>query len=181
MSQAHRYPQFALAKSGQLSMIKLLISEENISEMLEIYVDADACPVKEEVYKVAERHDIPVLLVANQWMRFPRDQDIRFIKVDDGADKADDYIAENCTETSIVITADILLAQRCIEKNATVLAPTGKAFTESSIGNAVATRNLMADLREWGEVSGGPAPFSKQDRSRFLSSLHEAIVQIKRA
>ncbi|MCV6575300.1 MAG: YaiI/YqxD family protein [Cohaesibacter sp.] len=148
--------------------------------MLEIYVDADACPVKEEIYKVAERHDVPILLVANQWMRFPRDLPIRFIKVEDGADRADDYIAEQCHPHAIVITADILLAQRCIEKQAHVLAPTGKAFTESSIGNAVATRNLMADLREWGEVTGGPAPFSKQDRSRFLSSLHEAIVKLKR-
>jgi uncharacterized protein YaiI (UPF0178 family) len=148
--------------------------------MLEIYVDADACPVKEEVYKVAERHNIPVILVANQWMRVPRDQDVRFVKVEDGADRADDYIADQSHAACVVITADILLAQRCLEKKATVIGSNGKAFTESSIGNAVATRNLMSDLREWGEVTGGPAPFSKQDRSRFLSSLHEAIMKLKR-
>ncbi|WP_316860473.1 YaiI/YqxD family protein [uncultured Cohaesibacter sp.] len=150
------------------------------STAIEIFVDADACPVKEEVYKVAERHDLAVTLVANQFMRLPRDIVVRFVKVEDGPDVADDYIAEHAHSKAIVITADILLAQRCITQKATVIGTNGKPFTENSIGSAVAMRNLMADLRETGDVAGGPPPFSKADRSRFLSSLHEAIVQLKR-
>ena len=147
---------------------------------IEVLVDADACPVKDEIYKVAERHGVPVTLVANQFMRLPRDIEVRFVKVEDGADKADDYIAEHAHAKAVIITADILLAQRCIEKGATVLGTNGKPFTENSIGSAVAMRNLMADLRETGEISGGPAAFSKADRSRFLQNLHEALVQKKR-
>ncbi len=150
------------------------------SKPIEIWVDADACPVKDEVYKVAERHDCPVILVANQFMRIPRDQDVRFVKVEDGPDAADDHIAEQSHNLAIVITADILLAQRCLEKGASVVSTTGKPFTDNSIGSAVAMRNLMADLRESGQETSGPPPFSKADRSRFLSALHEALVQIKR-
>lgn len=147
---------------------------------IEIWVDADACPVKDEVYKVAERHNCPVTLVANQFMRIPRDQDVRFVKVEDGPDAADDHIAEQAHNKAVVITADILLAQRCLDKGASVLSTTGKPFTDNSIGSAVAMRNLMADLREGGQETSGPRPFSKADRSRFLSSLHEALVQLKR-
>ena len=152
----------------------------SIAQPIEILVDADACPVKEEIYRVAERHDIPVTLVANQFMRLPRDQSVRFVKVEDGPDVADDHIAEAAHEGAVVVTADILLAQRCIAKGATVIGTTGKPFTEASIGSAVAMRNLMADLREQGDIGGGPAPFTKADRSRFLSSLHEALEQLKR-
>ena len=151
------------------------------TKSIEIWVDADACPVKEEIYKVADRHHVPVTLVANSFMRIPRDQLIRFIKVEDGPDQADDTIADAAHPRSIVVTADILLAQRCLEKGANVIGTNGKAFTESGIGTAVAMRNLMADLREQGDVAGGPPPFSKADRSRFLSSLHESLERLKRA
>ncbi|SNY91227.1 hypothetical protein SAMN04515647_1443 [Cohaesibacter sp. ES.047] len=151
-----------------------------MSHQIEILVDADACPVKEEIYKVAERHGVPVTLVANQFMRLPRDTEVTFVKVDDGPDVADDHIASVAHPAAVVITADILLAQRCIEKGAKVIGSTGKPFTENSIGSAVAMRNLMADLRDGGEISGGPAPFSKNDRSRFLSSLHETLEKLKR-
>ena len=147
---------------------------------IEILVDADACPVKEEVYKLAERHNVPVTLVANQFMRLPRDIKITFVKVEDGPDLADDHIAETAHDRAVVVTADILLAQRCLDKGAVVIGTTGKPFTDASIGSAVAMRNLMADLRESGEMGGGPPPFSKADRSRFLSNLHEALVQLKR-
>ena len=147
---------------------------------LEILVDADACPVKEEIYKVAERHDVPVTLVANQFMRLPRDIDISFVKVEDGPDAADDYIANIAHPAAVVVTADILLAQRCLAKGAKAIGTNGKPFTDNSIGSAVAMRNLMADLRETSDIGGGPPPFSKADRSRFLSSLHEALEQLKR-
>ena len=152
----------------------------NQANQFEIFVDADACPVKEEIYKVAERHQVPVILVANTFMRIPRDQPVTFIKVEDGPDVADDHIAEAAHPNSVVVTADILLAQRCLEKGASVIGTNGKPFTDSGIGSAVAMRNLMADLREQGEVGGGPPPFSKTDRSRFLSSLHETLERLKR-
>lgn len=153
----------------------------NDTKPLEILVDADACPVKEEIYKVAERHRVPVTLVANSFMRIPRDQPVTFIKVEDGPDVADDRIAEAAHGKSVVVTADILLAQRCLQKGAPVIGTNGKPFTDSGIGSAVAMRNLMADLREQGEVGGGPPPFSKADRSRFLSSLHETLERLKRS
>ncbi|WP_319413027.1 YaiI/YqxD family protein [uncultured Cohaesibacter sp.] len=150
---------------------------------LEVLVDADACPVKEEIYKVAERHGVPVTLVANQFMRLPRRDEwaipISFVKVEDGPDVADDHIAGIAHPLSVVITADILLAQRCLAKGASVVGTTGKPFTDNSIGSAVAMRNLMADLRETTDIGGGPAPFSKADRSRFLSSLHEALEKLR--
>ncbi|MEP2980090.1 MAG: YaiI/YqxD family protein [Lentilitoribacter sp.] len=148
--------------------------------MIEIYIDADACPVKDEIYKVAERYDIPVLVVSNSYMRIPRESWIKQVVVSDGFDAADDYIAERAEASSIVITSDILLAERCIKQSATVISPTGKPFTENSIGMAVATRSIMADLRAGGDQIGGQAPFSKADRSRFLSALDLAIVQLKR-
>ena len=147
---------------------------------LRILVDADACPVKEEVYKVAFRHEVPVAVVSNSHLRVPQHPLIERIVVSDGFDAADDWIAEAAGPKAVVVTADILLADRCIKAGATVIAPTGKAFTANSIGAAVATRAIMADLRSGGDVVGGPPPFSKQDRSRFLSALDEALVRLKR-
>jgi len=151
-----------------------------MTNTIKILVDADACPVKDEIYKVADRHGVEVVLVANQFMRIPRDQPVTFIKADEGPDEADNLIADMAEEHSIVITADILLAQRCLLKDASVIGTNGKPFTNNSIGSAVAMRNLMADLRETSDIGGGPPPFSKTDRSRFLSALHEAIIQLKR-
>jgi uncharacterized protein YaiI (UPF0178 family) len=143
-------------------------------------VDADACPVKEEVYKVAFRHEVPVSIVSNSIMRIPVHPLVERVVVSDGFDAADDWIADRADTGSIVITADILLADRCLKSGAVVIAPTGKTFTMNSIGAAVATRAIMADLRAGGDVVGGPAPFSKSDRSRFLSALDQALVALKR-
>ncbi|HUL04942.1 MAG TPA: YaiI/YqxD family protein [Candidatus Acidoferrum sp.] len=147
----------------------------------EIYVDADACPVKQEVYRVAGRYGLKVYVVANDVMAVPNDPLIERVVVGDRFDAADDWIAERVGRGSVVITADVPLASRCVKAGASVIAPTGRAFTEASIGMAVATRNLMADLRARGETTGGPRPFSRQDRSRFLSALDEAIVRLQRA
>lgn len=145
-----------------------------------ILVDADACPVKDEVYKVALRHGAAVVIVSNSPIRVPAHPLISRVMVSDGFDAADDWIAERADKASVVITADILLADRCVKADAQVLAPTGKPFTANSIGSAVATRAIMADLRAGGDIVGGPAPFSKADRSRFLSALDEALVKLKR-
>jgi uncharacterized protein len=145
-----------------------------------IYVDADACPVKAEVYTVAERHGWSVVVVANQGMAVPRDPFIRMQIVPSGPDAADDWIADEAGIGDIVVTADVPLAGRCVKNGAVVIAPNGKPFTEASIGMAVAVRDLMTDLRSAGAVTGGPPPFSRQDRSRFLSALHQAIVRIDR-
>lgn len=145
-----------------------------------ILVDADACPVKEEVYKVAFRREVPVRIVANARLRVPDHPLIERVVVDDGFDAADDWIADHADERAVVVTADILLADRCIKAGATVIAPTGKPFTANSIGAAVATRAIMADLRAGGDQLGGPAPFTKMDRSRFLSALDEALVRLAR-
>jgi len=150
-----------------------------LSTEIRILVDADACPVKDEIYRVAERYDIKVLIVANSYMRFPRDQMIELVVVSADFDAADDYIAEQATADSIVITADILLADRCIKSGATVIGNSGKLFTEDSIGGAIATRAIMADLRAGGDAVGGPPPFSKADRSRFLQALDQVIVRLK--
>ena len=150
-----------------------------MSNEIHILVDADACPVKDEIYRVAERYGIKVLIVANSYMRIPRDQPIELVVVSADFDAADDYIAERANDSSIVITADILLADRCIKSGATVIGNSGKLFTENSIGGAIATRAIMADLRAGGDAIGGPPPFSKADRSRFLQTLDQAIVQLK--
>lgn len=149
---------------------------------LQILIDGDACPVKDEIYKVALRYSMPVVLVANSWIRMPSHALFSFKLVSDGFDAADDYVAEQATPHTIVITADILLAGRCLEAGAIVLGPTGKPFTEDSIGGAIATRAIMADLRAGAgsENIGGAAPFSKADRSRFLQALDTAIVGLKR-
>ncbi len=146
-----------------------------------IWVDADACPVKDEVYRVALRHAVAVTIVSNSPIRVPAHPLIARKVVSDGFDAADDWIAERADRRSVAITADILLADRCLKQGATVIAPNGKPFTTSSIGSAIATRAIMADLRAGGDAVGGPPPFTKADRSRFLQSLDEALVRLKRA
>lgn len=154
-----------------------------MSETIQIYVDADACPVKDEIYRVAYRHEIPVVIVSNSHFRIPQHPLISRIVVSDAFDAADDYIAERAGAKHIVITNDILLAERCLKAGSHVLGPNGKPFTMDSIGAAVATRAIMADLRAGmgTENIGGPPPFSKSDRSTFLSALDEVLVRLKRA
>lgn len=149
---------------------------------MNILVDADACPVKDEIYKVAWRHAVPVTIVSNSIIRVPAHPLVERVVVSNGFDAADDWIAERAGAGSICITADILLADRCLKAGAQVIAPSGKPFTTNSIGAAVATRAIMADLRAGavGDAIGGPPPFSKADRSRFLSALDEALVRLKR-
>ena len=147
--------------------------------MLDIYVDGDACPVKKEVIRVAERHNLTVYIVSNSGLRPVANPNIHMILVDAGADVADDWIAERAAEGDIAVTADILLAARCLKNKTHVISPTGKPFTDDNIGNAVAGRTLSAHLREMGGTSYNPA-FSKQDRSRFLEALENTIQAIKR-
>jgi uncharacterized protein len=148
---------------------------------LRILVDADACPVKDEIYRVAYRHDVPVVIVANSHFRVPDHPLITKQVVSDGFDAADDWIAEKSDAQTVVITADILLADRCLKAGATVIGNNGKAFTTASIGGAIATRAIMADLRAGaGAGIGGPAPFAKADRSRFLQELDTVLVRLKR-
>ncbi len=148
--------------------------------MPHIYVDADACPVKQEVYLVACRYGLQVTLVANAWMRVPDDDWIALEIVPDRMDAADDRIATRAGKNDIVITADIPLASRCLERGARVIAPTGKSFTEISIGEALATRELLADLRSAGEVTGGPPPLTERDRSHFLQELDRVVHATRR-
>ncbi len=148
---------------------------------IEIYVDADACPVKNEVYKVAGRHGLKTYVVSNSPIGVPRDELIERVVVPQGPDVADDWIAERATQGDVVVTADVPLASRCVKAGASVISPKGKPFDERSIGMALATRNLMDDLRSAGEITGGPKPFSPRDRSAFLSALDLAIVRLKRA
>ncbi len=148
---------------------------------IHIYVDADACPVKNEVYRVADRHDLPVFVVANSFMQVPRDPAVKLVVVSAGMDAADDWIAERAGPRDIVVTADVPLASRCIKAGASVVAPNGRPCTESSIGMALATRNLLQGMRDAGEITGGPKPFSARDRSEFLSALDRAVVRLKRA
>jgi len=147
-----------------------------------ILVDADACPVKEEIYKVAFRHEVPVRIVSNSAMRVPDHPLIERVTVGSGFDAADDWIAERCGARTLVVTGDILLADRCLKAGATVIGHNGKPFTAASIGGAIAARAIMADLRAGaGEAIGGPAPFSKADRSRFLQALDTALERLKTA
>lgn len=145
-----------------------------------ILVDADACPVKDEIYRVALRRKVPVAVVSNSAFRVPTVPLIERVVVSGGFDAADDWIAERADAHAVVITADILLADRCLKAGATVIGNNGRPFTEGSIGGAIATRAIMADLRAGGDVIGGPAPFAKADRSRFLQALDEALVRIER-
>jgi hypothetical protein len=145
-----------------------------------ILIDADACPVKDEIYKVALRRSVPVVVVSNSRMRLPEHPLITRQVVSAAFDAADDWIAQNCDAKSVVITADILLADRCLKAGAMVIGSNGKPFTLASIGAAIATRAIMADLRAGGEVIGGPPPFARADRSRFLQALDEALVRLSR-
>jgi uncharacterized protein YaiI (UPF0178 family) len=149
--------------------------------VLEIYIDADGCPVKEEVYRVAGRHALKVWVVANGWLRVPDDPLVTRVTVSEGLDRADDWIAERIGPGDLAITADVPLANRCVKRGARVIAPNGRPFTEASIGADLASRNLMTALREAGEIRSGGRPFTKQDRSRFLNALDAAIHAIRRA
>lgn len=143
-----------------------------------ILVDADACPVKDEVYRVAWRREVPVKVVSNSWLRVPEHRLIERVTVSDKFDAADDWIAEEADAKTVVVTGDILLADRCLKKAATVIGHNGKPFTAASIGGAIATRAIMADLRSGAGMTGGPAPFAKADRSRFLQALDAALVRL---
>jgi uncharacterized protein YaiI (UPF0178 family) len=157
-----------------------------VTKPIALYVDADACPVKAEVYRVAERHllkglDLKVFVVTNSAIAVPKHPTIERVVVGAGMDAADDWIAAHAGTGSIVVTADVPLAARCVKAGAQVLAPTGRAFTEDAIGMALATRNLMESLRSAGEVTGGPRPFAPRDRSNFLAGLDQALVRLKRS
>lgn len=145
-----------------------------------IYIDADACPVKEEIYKVARRYALPVKVVANAFLLTPKEALIERVVVESGPDIADDWIADRAGRGDIVVTADIPLAARCLKSGALVIGPTGRAFTEDSIGSALASRSIGEHLRSIGEVTRGPAPFQAGDRSRFLSALDEAVHRARR-
>jgi uncharacterized protein YaiI (UPF0178 family) len=148
--------------------------------LLNIFVDADACPVKKEIYRVAVRYQLHVTLVSNSWMRIPEKPDISLVVVKKGLDVADEWIVEHVQHNDIVVTADIPLASLCLKKGAKVIGTTGRPFTEDNIGTAVADRDLFSELREAGEMTAGPAPLQKRDRSRFLQKLDEAIQSIRR-
>jgi hypothetical protein len=147
--------------------------------VLDIFVDGDGCPVKSEVYKVAERYGLKVLVVSHVPIRVPSRGRVEPVRVKQGFGAADDWIAEHIQDGDIAVTADIPLADRCLKRGARVVSPTGRVFTEASIGEALANRELMEHLRQMGEVTGGPAPFAPADRSRFLSSLDEVIVAVR--
>jgi uncharacterized protein YaiI (UPF0178 family) len=155
------------------------------SKLIAIYIDADACPVKQEIYRVAERRllksvVLKVFVVSNNPIAVPRDEFVERVVVGSGMDGADNWIAERAGRGDVVITADVPLASRCVKSGATVIAPNGKLFTADSIGMTLATRNLMDSLRSAGEITGGPKPFSPRDRSSFLAALDQAIVRLKR-
>jgi len=148
--------------------------------MTELYVDADGCPVKDEVYRVARRYDLTVAVVANAAMRVPAIDRVRLVRVEGGLDAADDWIAEHAGAGDIVVTADIPLAARCLKQGARVIDHRGGEFTDESIGDALAGRALMSTLRDLGAVTGGPAPFDRRDRSRFLQRLDRTIQMLRR-
>ena len=148
--------------------------------MLDIYIDADACPVKDEIYRVAARYGLRVFVVANGWLRTPEVPLVQRIIVTEGLDQADDWIVTHAGPGDIVITTDVPLADRCVKAGARVLAPTGRPFTPDSIGTDLATRNLMTTLRDTGQIRGTGRPFTKQDRSRFLEALDTAIQAVRR-
>ena len=148
---------------------------------ISLYIDADACPVKAEIYRVAERYGLKVYVVSNSYINVPRDPRIERVVVSDGFDAADNWIAEHVGPEDIVITSDIPLADRSLKKGAAAIGSTGIAFTASSIGMAMANRELMSNLRAMGEITGGPKPMSPRDRSRFLSTLDETIQKLRRA
>ncbi len=149
--------------------------------MTRIFVDADGCPVKEEVYRVARRHGLRVVLAANTRMRVPEGGGVELVVVDGQFDAADDWIVSQASPEDIVVTGDIPLASRCLENGVRVIGPKGRIFTADSIGDAMATRALMSHLRDMGNITGGPAPFGPKDRSRFLQGLEEVIQAMRRA
>jgi uncharacterized protein YaiI (UPF0178 family) len=163
--------------AGELSSERHRLGDRGL---LHIFVDADACPVKQEVYRVARRYGLDVTLVANSRMRVPNERWVVLEVVEDGLDVADDWIVEHVQPHDIVITADIPLASRCLKEGACAIGTTGKPFTEDNIGEAVATRDLLSDLRGTGEIMGGPPPLEKRDRSRFLQRLDEVVQSIRR-
>ena len=145
--------------------------------MTTIYIDADACPVKDEVYRVADRYQLRVFVVCNSWIRTPQNPRTTIVVVDEGPDVADDWIAERAGAADIVITADIPLAERALKAGAEAIHPTGRVFTADSIGAALASRAVGKHLRSMGEITGGPKPFAAADRSRFLQALDAAVVR----
>jgi uncharacterized protein len=154
----------------------------NCADDIHILVDADACPVKDEIYKVAWRREVSVRVVSNSYLRVPAHPLIERVVVADSFDAADDWIAERAGNRSVVITGDILLADRCLKSGATVIAHNGRAFTSAGIGSAIATRAIMADLRAGADgMTGGPPAFTKADRSRFLQALDAALVAMERS
>ncbi len=148
--------------------------------MTTIYIDADACPVKDEIYKVASRYALPVFVVCNSWIRTPADPRVQLVVVEEGPDVADDWIAERATKGDVVVTADIPLAQRALAAGAMGLHPTGRPFTPDNIGGALASRAIGEHLRSMGEITGGPKPFGQADRSAFLQALDAAVVKARR-
>lgn len=157
------------------------MSQENeTTRRIQIYVDADACPVKTEAVRVAARHGLTIFMVSNNWMRFEENALIQRVVVAEGADVADDWIAERVCDFDIVVTADILLAARCLKAGAQCIGPTGRPFTDANIGTAVAMRDLQRHLRETGESRGLNAAFAPRDRSRFLEAMEHAVQVAKR-
>jgi len=152
----------------------------NEARQIRIFVDADACPVKSEVYRVAERHGLRVYVVANSPIQVPRDPLVERVTVGSSLDAADNWIAERADAAAIIVTNDIPLASRCVKAGAKVIAANGRAFTESAMGMTLAMRNLMADLRDTGAVTGGPPAFSSRDRSAFLAELDQTIRRLRR-
>lgn len=148
--------------------------------VLDIYVDADACPVKQEVCRVAARYGLGVTFVSNSWMRVPEQDGVDLVVVEGQFDAADDWIVERASKGDIVVTADIPLASRCLKGGARVLGPSGRPFNDDNIGEALAARELMSDLRDAGTMTGGPPPFRKEDRSRFLQRLDEIVQSVTR-
>ncbi|MGD9509556.1 MAG: YaiI/YqxD family protein [Geminicoccaceae bacterium] len=148
--------------------------------MLDVYIDADACPVKDEVYRVAGRYGLHVFVVTNGWLRVPDSPLIERVIVTEGLDRADDWIVEHAGPGDIVVTADVPLADRSLKRGARALAPNGRPFTTDSIGNDLATRNLLTELRDTGQIRGGGRPFGKEDRSRFLGTLDAMVQAIRR-
>jgi len=149
--------------------------------MVNIFVDADACPVKQEISRVARRNGVDVTLVSNTWMRIPRERHLALVVVDGQFDSVDDWIVEHVARNDVVVSADVPLASRCLSKGARVLSPNGRVFTEDSIGDALASGAISAHLRELGMITGGPAPFDKRDRSRLLQRLDEIVKAALRA
>ena len=148
--------------------------------MLDIYVDADACPVKREIFRVAKRYGLKVILVSNSWMRTPDSSWLELVVVDKGPDVVDDWIVEHTGSDDIVISGDIPFASRCLKNGSLVLGNTGRPFTEDNIGDVLSIRDLLHDLREQGTMIGGLKPFAKKDRSRFLQELDKMVVKIRR-